>query len=363
MRWLMLLIGVGGLSCATGTNSPPDALVTSPDSMTGMPDSGVLDTNPPPDTARADAGFCPMTCLPGQVCIAGVCMDATCGPDVPCLPGLSCCGARCVSLPTDPLNCGACDRPCGTRGQTCESGQCKCNGGTGCTASQTCCTSGCEDTQTDPMNCGMCGRMCPEDQVCMMGDCVPPPCNPACRDGETCDANTLSCRCGTGVGCAPGQGCCNDSCIDTAADNANCGRCGNVCPIGQDCVGGTCSMGPAACEPACGTGESCVAGVCQCGTGPACVGDTECCGGACIDVSRDTQNCGFCNRRCAASESCCSGTCTTTQNNPDHCGMCGNDCTDNSRTDTCTGNTCTCQGAPECGLLQQCIPFLGCLGF
>lgn len=45
------------------------------------------------------------------------------------------------------------------------------------------------------------------------------------------------------IDCIAGQEHCNGSCMDTAdfmSDSSNCGRCGNMCSIGESCVGGTC---------------------------------------------------------------------------------------------------------------------------
>lgn len=41
----------------------------------------------------------------------------------------------------------------------------------------------------------------------------------------------------------------------------------------------------------------------------ACTGDTRCCEDACIDVSGDVNNCGWCGNTCAAGEICCDGGC------------------------------------------------------
>lgn len=35
--------------------------------------------------------------------------------------------------------------------------------------------------------------------------------------------------------------CCGDSCVDTLSDAAHCGQCEHVCPVGRNCVDGTCS--------------------------------------------------------------------------------------------------------------------------
>jgi hypothetical protein len=61
---------------------------------------------------------------------------------------------------------------------------------------------------------------------------------------------------------------CNDVCVDTDVDEANCGACGVTC----------------------GTGETC-------------------CGGGCIDTDTDLNNCGGCGITCVGDEICDAGLC------------------------------------------------------
>ncbi|MEM9070988.1 MAG: hypothetical protein AAGE52_20930 [Myxococcota bacterium] len=345
MRILAFFLVVSA-GCASGNAGRTDS---GPARDSAIPDSATTD-------AAVDTGGCAMTCAPGETCRDGVCMMVDCGPDNPCPVGESCCDGTCSSLPNDPLNCGACGRTCDSRGTQCQSGQCRCGDGPQCTEPEVCCTEGCVNPQTDANNCGACGRACEDGQICEEGDCVVPPCMPACDVGETCDATTMMCRCGAGPACADGESCCGGTCIGTQADNANCGACGNVCMGATVCIAGGCTT-DIPCEPACAVGETCMAGSCRCGAGPACAGATQCCAGSCIDTNSSIANCGACGRVCSGTDQCCSGTCINTSNNIDHCGRCNNDC-DGDTADGCTGGTCTCGGGSEC--LIACAPLIGC---
>src|SRR5690606_24006820 len=75
-----------------------------------------------------------------------------------------------------------------------------------------------------------------------------------------------------------------------------------------------------------------------------CAGGAELCGGACVDVSSDRNNCGACGTACGAAEACVDGVCgvgcpasqvlcggdacidTTTDRR--HCGACDAPCAD-----------------------------------
>src|SRR5690606_24442120 len=74
-------------------------------------------------------------------------------------------------------------------------------------------------------------------------------------------------------------------CRDLQVDRENCGSCGNVCPVGQACIAGSCR---ALCGP----------------------GLTEC-GNVCRDLSSDRSHCGGCGVVCANNQLCVNGSCTT----------------------------------------------------
>ena len=169
------------------------------------------------------------------------------------------------------------------------------------------------------------------------------------------------------VSCPAGGSACPVSsptfCTDEQTDTNNCGACGTVCPLGQQCSAGSCAC-PTATPNACGSGlsaycanflddsnncGSCGA-VCPsgkaCGVGGHCVvrcvaGETNC-SGLCTITSTDNHNCGACGTVCPSGEVCdgtghcavscvagqtnCSGLCTITSADNHNCGACGIAC-------------------------------------
>jgi len=142
--------------------------------------------------------------------------DATCGP------GTTRCGSSCVSLESDPFNCGACENACppdpGQMIGSCVNGACV----TGCLPNQTDCGGFCSDLEADPFNCGACGNVCPPEPGRMAGMCAAGVCL---------------------QGCAPGQVQCGGFCTDLQSSPFNCGACGVVCPPEPGQMSGTCTNG------------------------------------------------------------------------------------------------------------------------
>ena len=149
-----------------------------------------------------------------------------------------------ISLLTDANNCGGCGQPCPfvARGKaSCAAGLCvpvcdlgfgNCNGNI---------NDGCESQFTvDARNCGGCGMVCPQGLVCSNGACTCPQCS--LPNAKSSCVNLMCVL----VSCLPGYVDCNnvqkDGCeVDTSGDPANCGGCGNVCPMNlPSCVAGKC---------------------------------------------------------------------------------------------------------------------------
>jgi hypothetical protein len=164
-----------------------------------------------------------------------------------------------------------------------------------------------------------------------------------------------------GAGCAAPSGWCDQEdgttrCIDLAADEANCGGCGNACASGEQCVDGACgAVGtPDPCGGACGPTEVCDSGTCvdesHCAPPrsvcPLAEGDR-----GCVALATDPFNCGGCgfqcddvceNGFCQVPTSCgalhdCSGTCVDLATDPANCGVCGLVCADDH---WCSAGTC-----------------------
>lgn len=146
-----------------------------------------------------------------------------------------------------------------------------------------------------------------------------------------------------------------------------------------DCGGGVCS--PCGQGRACNGSADCSTGICTGGVCGGCLSNADCpagavcdpnvrqcvgmcpaprvsCGGACVDVSSDPQNCGMCGNFCAAGAACVNGACTGTacmpgfalcanvcvnlNGDPNNCGACGLHCA--------PGQSCTmgiCMIAPN----------------
>jgi hypothetical protein len=88
------------------------------------------------------------------------------------------CGGACVTVASDPKNCGSCGHQCSASTPICVGGGCtgSCLPGAG----QTACAGTCVDLQTDNGNCGTCGHACGMNQGCVGGNCAaakvfPPP--------------------------------------------------------------------------------------------------------------------------------------------------------------------------------------------
>ncbi len=180
--------------------------------------------------------------------------------------------------------------------------------------------------------------------------------------------------------CPTGTSLCSGRCATVATDTSNCGRCGNVCPTGQVCSAGVCTVVCAApttrcgtscvdltndnnncgaCGTACPTGQRCASGACGC------AGSTSLCGSSCVDTTSDTANCGRCGNACAAGLLCvsgacrcpgtttaCGGACVDTTSDRTNCGTCGTAC---GAGQACTASRCTCTGAGLTACGASCV--------
>mmetsp|Transcript_38428 Transcript_38428/g.96670 ORF Transcript_38428/g.96670 Transcript_38428/m.96670 type:complete len:892 (+) Transcript_38428:258-2933(+) len=122
--------------------------------------------------------------------------------------------------------------------------------------------------------------------------------------------------------------CCgpNGGCTDSDQDSNNCGGCGNVCPDGQVCCDGTCSVQ---------TCDICDFSASSCGSTNACA----CCDGNAVDTDTDKNHCGSCNP-CSGEDLCCGGECRDALNDAEACGCIANNCTAIGEGWGCCGGVC-----------------------
>ena len=224
---------------------------------------------------------------------------------VECAPGLTDCHGACVDTASDLFNCGGCDQLCQFQNARalCISGVCQmgeCDGGfADCNGSS---ADGCETQLGTLENCAACGDACsyPHAQatcnsgVCQMG---------ACESGYD-DCNH-----------SPADGCEAD-----LSSSETCGSCAVRCQQPFFCSGGVCT-------DKCPTGQL-----------P--------CGGKCIDVTSDPQNCGGCGLVCSLSHAkttCSNSICVIVA-----CDAQWGDC-NNQPADGCEAQLGTVQNCSRCG--------------
>jgi hypothetical protein len=318
-----------------------------------------------------NCGGCGVTCAANQVCGYGVCQTALnvgggCSA-FETLDGGNSCGSGttycpndagfciCPDTSNDPNNCGGCGIVCAS-GAVCNAGSCapacpsgqvedlsaltegNSSGNTYCLSAAAAAASSvtvgpftvtntvCPSTgasagaylatlSLDPDNCGACGNVCPASQTCFGGKCASPcgynpsSCilpNPLADGGMVCPTGSSACLSTTQCGCT-----------DLQTDPQNCGSCGQVCGIGQNCQGGQCVSGcPSGqmCATAFGSGSVCASScpsyygvqMTACGTGAIAL---------CTLTNADPNNCGSCGHACPAGQGCDNGTCAPSCNN------------------------------------------------
>jgi len=192
-------------------------------------------------------------------------------------------------------------------------------------------------------------------------------------------ALVLGCTSGGGpesIPCEEGMVSCDGACVDTLADPAHCGACGNACAWGERCVDGACGLyceqeGLTNCGMACADTSSDPAHCGACGN--ACSGSAQCvsgacvcpsemleCNGTCVDPWFNPQHCGACNNACGPGQEClgdsctcagnmtdCGSGCIDVSNDPNNCGYCGNTCNPGQQ---CSDGWCSCpEGTMDCG--------------
>ena len=281
-------------------------------------------------------------------CVNGTCSECRAGVAGDCAAGKTCCGGACLTVSSDPLNCGACGAPCAPAPNTsvvCTAGACVYTCKPGFAHCRGRAADGCEvNTAADSSNCGACGKVCPAGRGCSGGACV---CTPGLTDcfGTCTNVSSDPNHCGRcGLGCVSvlhpdGNGgfttqaavCNRGQCgltPDPQTDPQNCGAIGHVCPtfVGPNAVA-TCVKG--VCGAACRGATTFGPGYTNCATIPGSVN--------CVDTTSDRNHCGGCGRGCyGGCRECINGVCVNLLEDAHNCGAVGFDC----RIGGCCGGRC-----------------------
>ncbi len=277
-------------------------------------------------TDQSNCGVC------GKACpLNGECANGKCA----CLHGSALCDkTECKNIKLDNENCGKCGNACPFQG-LCAEGKCL------CPQQYTLCKNSCANLKTDFGSCGKCGNMCPDGAQCVNGKCICPQGSVPC-DKTACDQFFP-------------EGSCNKTqCVYIKTDRYNCGKCGSVCPDGSECVNGKCSTCPRSfptlcnvryscsddknpctalsctstktniancgkCGNVCPLHSTCVNGKCTC-SHTVCKYESRPClffpcfkfNKVCTNTSgTDKANCGRCGNFCPGYSTCINGKCTT----------------------------------------------------
>lgn len=271
-----------------------------------------------------------------------------------CDAGDACCGGRCASFQTDPLNCGSC--------------------GNACAANAACCSGKCVANDTS-QNCGVCGKTCAADQTCQKGQCV----QQACTPGGAVDCSQAACN--HAVCDASGGHCFNGACAHETSCSDGIDNDGDGLTDCQDpqCLHRRCQQnGVCTAEKQCVV-EICTNGIDDNGDGlvdcqdalacpaPATLATPACCGTAWTDAASDVLHCGSCANDCTVghsaecgSVSCVAGKCSY-GSAPDRttCSAgvcCGGGCVPDRETSCTDGIDNNCDGLTDCQDVVSCPP-------
>jgi hypothetical protein len=225
-----------------------------------------------------------------------------------------------------------------------------------CPANLSKCSGKCVDLQTDQENCGGCGFSVPYGETCVKGQFSG---SLVQKKSGSSTAGTLPVTTtGTQGSCLSGQSSCSGTCRDLSSDAKNCGSCGTICPYGQICQNGRCSL-PGTSAPVVSTSApvTLVSDI-------TCSGRETLCGNSCVNVFTDKKNCGVCGRSCGSGEACvdarcgpactksgtslCGDTCVDLDTDMNNCGACGMGC--KTFLPNAVGSLC---GKGEC-VISQC---------
>jgi hypothetical protein len=282
-----------------------------------------------PDNTSCDDGD---NCTTDDICQSGQCVGTpvTCPAADQCHEAGVCDGATGTCTFADRPDNTSCNdgSPC-TTGDTCQAGVC--TGGQGCIAPAICSDTGCctPDFSFQTPEAPCCSGI---SDILVPNLCEHQPLGGPCNEDRNC-------------GFAIEPACCNGFCRDLSSDPLNCGACNTPIPFGAICIGGesVCQFpapdfcpNPDRCVNldidlnncgACGvhapTGGVCLGGVPQCtlgfhnDNGVCCAAGLTNCGGTCVSLDIDLNNCGACGVQAPIGGVCIGGVpqCTPGLNN------------------------------------------------
>lgn len=266
-------------------------------------------------------------CEKGETLCGGACLDRCPNGRV---RDRHTCECRCVGRPCrdgkvfDPLTCEC----------VCPDGMKDCGGA--CIGADRCCPG---ERQCSSGGCVPAGACCHDERQCANGRCVPEVGTDCCQGERLCDNRF----------CIPGDQCCFVT--ERDCPDGTCIPKGNCCPGQKRCADGTCVADDACCpgERQCPSGGCVAADACCPGYEDACPsapsgccsallgevcsddgccqvagGDKDVCGGKCVDLTNDNNNCGACGNRCGSCMTCRDGACVGPNTSPPACETCSN---------------------------------------
>jgi len=121
-----------------------------------------------------------VSCLSGQTCMGGKCLDCSNSDLLKCDPGQRCVNRQCVSDPCANVTCGT--------NEYCSAGTCvSLSCGTGCPAGQKCVAGACQTNGCDTMTCPSSGQYCDwATTTCKPDLCVTKTCPNCAKDTGEC---------------------------------------------------------------------------------------------------------------------------------------------------------------------------------